>query len=95
MLGRRGPEETGFAQDTPRPSSQHKGNLFVPEGQRAGNKRQRQEIEDEGEGGRSQGRQGRNFCPGCGAKYCLWIERKQTWPTGKWRLIKVKEETPC
>jgi hypothetical protein len=31
------------AHDTPRPSSQHKGNLFAPE-------RQRQEIEDEGEG---------------------------------------------
>ena len=35
---------------TPRPSSQHKGDLFAPEGQRAGNKRQRQEIKGEGVG---------------------------------------------
>jgi hypothetical protein len=32
------------------PSSQHKGGLFAPEGQRAGNKRQRQETEDKGKG---------------------------------------------
>ena len=38
-----------WAQD-PKTSSQHKGDLFAPEGQRAGNKRQRQELEDEGEG---------------------------------------------
>ena len=44
-----------LAQDLPRPSSQHKGDLFAPEGQRAGNKRQRQEIEDEGEGERNKG----------------------------------------
>ena len=44
------------AQDTPRPSSQHKGDLFAPEGQRAGNKRQTQEIEDEGEGNKGEGK---------------------------------------
>lgn len=38
-----------------RPSSQHKGDLFASEGQRAKNKRQRQEIEGKGEG-REQGR---------------------------------------
>lgn len=32
MLGTGGPES---AQDTPRPSSQHKGDVFAPEGQRA------------------------------------------------------------
>jgi hypothetical protein len=32
-----------------RPSSQHKGDLFAPEVQRAGNKRHRQDREDEGE----------------------------------------------
>ena len=31
----------------PKPSSQHKGDVFAPEGQRSGNKRQRQEMEDE------------------------------------------------
>jgi hypothetical protein len=39
-----------LAQDTLRPSSQHKGDLFAPEGKRAEKKRQRQETENEGEG---------------------------------------------
>lgn len=33
----------------PKTSSQHKGDLFAPERQRAGNKRQRLAIEEEGE----------------------------------------------
>jgi hypothetical protein len=37
-----------LAQDTPRPRSWHKGDLFAPGGQRSENKRQRQEIENEG-----------------------------------------------
>lgn len=37
------------AQDTPRPSSHHRGDVLSPEGQKAGNKRQRPEIEDKGE----------------------------------------------
>jgi hypothetical protein len=41
-----------LAQDTPRPTSQHKGNLFAPEEQRAENKRERQETEDQREGKR-------------------------------------------
>lgn len=39
-----------MAQNTPRPCSQHERDLFATEGQRAGERRQRQEIEDEGEG---------------------------------------------
>lgn len=39
-----------------RPSSPHKGDLFAPEGQEAGNKIQRPETEEEGEGGREQGK---------------------------------------
>ena len=39
----------------PRPSSQHKGDLFAPEGQGAGNKKQRQEMEDGEEGKRNKG----------------------------------------
>jgi hypothetical protein len=47
----------------PRPRSQQKGDLFAPEGQRTGNKRQRQEIEDEGEGGRNKAEGGGAFVP--------------------------------
>lgn len=45
----RPPHQKDLAQDTPRPSSQHTGDLLTPEGPRAENKRQRREIEDEGE----------------------------------------------
>lgn len=41
-------------QGTPRPSSQHRGDLFVPEDREQGI-RQRQELEDEGEGERDKG----------------------------------------
>lgn len=34
-------------QDPLKPSSQHKGELFAPEGHKAGNEQQRQEVEDE------------------------------------------------
>jgi hypothetical protein len=78
-----------LAQDLPRPSSQHKGGLFAPEGQRVGNKRQRQEIEDEAEG--KGGRRG--ICPGVETKGCLWIEKGQMWPIEKWQVIKVQGET--
>jgi hypothetical protein len=36
-------------------SSQHKEDVFAPEGQRTGNKRQRQVLEDKGEGERNKG----------------------------------------
>lgn len=39
----------------PRPNSQHKGDPSVPEGQRIGNKRQRQETEEEEEGKENKG----------------------------------------
>ena len=39
-----------MAQDTPRPSSQHKGDVFASEKQRTGSKRQKQGTEDEREG---------------------------------------------
>lgn len=42
------------APDSPRPGSQHEGDLFALEGQRPGNKRQ--EIEDGGEGNEGEGR---------------------------------------
>lgn len=45
-----------------RPSSPHKGDLFAPEGQGAGNKIQRQETEEEGEGKGNKER-GRGICP--------------------------------
>lgn len=39
-----------MAQDTPRPSLSTKEIFFAPERQRAGNMRQKQQREDEGEG---------------------------------------------
>lgn len=45
------------AQDTPRPSSQHKADLFALEEKRRRNKRQRQQIEDKGEGKRNKGQE--------------------------------------
>ena len=53
----------------------------------------RQEIKDEGE---KEANKGEIFVPGGGSpKDCLWIERRQTWPIGKWQFIKAKGETPC
>jgi len=67
--------------DIPRPCSQHKGVLFVPEGQMTG-KGNRKEIEEEGEGegeGERRGKEDRemDIFPG-GTKHCLWTERRQT-----------------
>lgn len=71
-------ERSVLAQDSPRSNSQHKGHIFALEGQRAGNKRQGQEREDEGEGRKEQRRKGRGIFSGGGrAKECLWIERRQ------------------
>lgn len=46
-LGAWSPRER--ASISPRPSSHHRGDVLSPEGQKAGNKRQRPEIEDKGE----------------------------------------------
>lgn len=57
----KGPE---LAQDTPKPSSQHKMSLFAPEKQSIGNKRQRQKTEDKGEKKRGKGEWGEGlFAP--------------------------------
>jgi hypothetical protein len=42
----------------PKQSSQHKEEFFAPEGQRAGNKRRKDKIEDEGEGEGNKGERG-------------------------------------
>lgn len=42
-------ERTGISTRHPTPSSQHKETSFDPEGEKAGNVRQRQEMEDKGE----------------------------------------------
>lgn len=42
-------------QDPPRPNSQHKRDLFASEGQRVGNRRQRQKTENKREEGKEQG----------------------------------------
>jgi hypothetical protein len=62
-----------------RPSSQHREDLFAPEGQRAGDK--------SGDGGqrrrgRSKGKGSKKICPG-GTKNCLWIEGRRTRLMGK------------
>jgi hypothetical protein len=67
-----------------RPSSQHKGDLFTPEGHRAGNKRH--QTGD----GEQRRREGYLFLRR--TKDCLWIERRQTWYIENWQFIKVKDE---
>ena len=57
------------------PKTKHKGDLFTPEGQRVGNKRQSQEIEDQE---RKQGRGGRSVCPRGGGKELLPLDREET-----------------
>lgn len=58
----------------PRPWSHHRGDFFLPVGQRAGNKKQGQEIKDREEG--SKGEEGVKFVPE--DKELLWIESRQT-----------------
>jgi hypothetical protein len=59
-----------------------KDSLFAPEGQRAGNKKQRQEIEDERGGERNEGDREGVFVLEL-KRDCLWIEKRQMWPIGK------------
>ena len=67
----------------PQSGSQHKGDSFAPEGQSAGDKRQRQEIGNEGEGDGNKGEGGGVFVS---EGDCLWIERRQMQHIGKWVL---------
>ena len=60
ILIRQGPKLT---QDTPSPRSQHKGDLLAPEGQRAGNKRQSQKIENEREEDKGAREKGESHLP--------------------------------
>lgn len=59
-------------------------------GQRAGNKKQTQTIEDQGEGEENK-RRGKCIYSGK-TMNCLWVERKQTWHIGK--CIKKKKGKP-
>lgn len=45
------------------------------------------------EKGKGTSERGKDICSGR-AKDC-WIDRRQTWPIGKWQFIKVKGETLC
>lgn len=78
LTGQEGDRLKGLvsAQDTPTSSSLHKGGLS----QRIGI---RQEIEEEREGAEGKGEWVGIFVLD-GTKDCLWIERRQTWPIGKW-----------
>ena len=80
-----------MAQDTPRLSSQYK-DLFAPEGQRAGNKRQRQEIEKlEGEGNGDAGVGEGIFVSGDKG---LPLDREETNVAHR-KMAVYKGETPC
>jgi hypothetical protein len=69
----------------PRPSSQHKRGLFTPDRQRTGNKRQRQETEDEGKrkGTKEREEREKGHLFQSATKDCFWIERRQMWHIGK------------
>ena len=61
-------------------------------GQRAGNKRHRQEIEDEeGEGNKGEG--AGIFVPER-QRTLLSLERRQMWPIGKWQFYKGQRGKP-
>ena len=81
----------GGVQEPPRPNSQHKGDVCAPEG-----REQEARTGDRGWGrrGREQEKRDMDICPG-GTKDCLWMERRQACPIGKWQFIKEKGETPC
>lgn len=65
-------------------------------GQRAGDKTQRQEIEDKKEREENKGEgKGVFALEGQRTTYCLWIERTQTRPRGKWWFLKLKGEIQC
>jgi hypothetical protein len=81
------------AQDTPRPISQDKRDVFAPEGQRAGI-RDKDRIERTRKNGKGTRKAGKHICFG-GTKGCLWIKRRQMWHIGKWQFIKGKGETLC
>lgn len=81
---------------TPRSGSQHKGDLFTPEGQRTGIKRQRQKAEDKREREGDKGEEREYLSWGVDDNdNLLWRERKQMWSMGKWQFIKGQEETLC
>lgn len=71
------PEMTIISTRHPRPSFQHRGDLFTPEGQKAGNKRQTQKTEDNGrvekEGEQGRGRKG----------YLLWGDKSLSLNSGE------------
>ena len=82
----------------PRPNSQHKGDFFVPKGQKAEIRGQRQEIEEEeGEGSKGEGSKGE------GKGDLSWREMGQRTSSdgeetdrhiGKWWFIKGKMGNP-
>ena len=78
----------------PRPSSQHKGDVLIPEGQQTGNKGQREEIKEkrEEEGNKREG--GGVFVP---EDKGLLLDREEMGkcPIEKWWFIIAQRATPC
>jgi len=74
---------------TPKPRSQHKGDLFASARQRVGirDKDRETEEEREGEGHKGEGRRGarergQGYLSQSKIKNCLWIEKGQMWHIG-------------
>lgn len=67
-----------MAQDTPRPSPQYKGGLCTLERQKAGNKTQRQELEDKGEADGNKGKRAGVFVGEGGGDRGLPLDREKT-----------------
>ena len=53
-------------------------------------KHKRLRMREKGKGTRERGKRFLSWR----SKDCLWIERRQMWPIGKWQFIKVKGD-PC
>jgi len=80
----------------PPPQTKFLAHRFIcPEGQRAGDKRQRRKIEDKGEREGNKG-WGDGFLSGVGVGHKgPPLDRRQMWHITKWPLIKVQGEAPC
>ena len=78
------------SQNTPRPSSQRK-DLFAPEGQRVGNKRQIQKTENERVGERNKGEKKKYFPQ---RDKGLPLDKEET-DIAHWQIEVYKGKNPC
>lgn len=65
-------------------------NIYLPQ------KNRKQEIQRKREKGKGTRERGKRYLSLRRTKDCLWMERRQTWPVGKWQFRKGKgERTSC